>query len=596
MPRDNASGVRTIGTLMRRAPLAVAVDFAKQTLQYFTNQIAPALILKGFFDLLAGDRSATGDIALTFGLVLGAWFLSVIGDAMETWSRPLINEGLAGLIRGNLLGALLDRPATRRPKTPPAGTLSLFRRETTEITSFVDQVGDISVSAAAFAVSVGILARESAVATLLCLLPLALAPAAGALLSKWVEARKARWFEASASWSALLGAAVDGAESIAAASAEGAVVAAISRRAEEHRKAKLRVALAGHALESVFSFPQSLATALVLLVASLAGSGGKTVAGDLALFVTMIPGLGTFTGFVGQALTWYRQAALALRRLRDAFGFADFGPIAARQRRPSRPEADPAGGHRAGGHILECHDLSCVHKDSGQGAQGVDLHLGPGTLTVVTGPTGSGKSTLLRALAGLAPLSGGSILWDGTRVDDPEAFLVPPRLSWVGQSPGVFAATVGENVRMGLAGRDGAEGEARLERAIAAAALARDLDALEAGLDTDAGPGGARLSGGQRQRVALARALATGSAILVLDDPTSALDKATELAVWKALKGLRGVSTLAASNSPAALRAADWALVLEDGRVAAFGRPAELAASHPFVRELLGAGQGAPET
>jgi ABC-type multidrug transport system fused ATPase/permease subunit len=209
---------------------------------------------------------------------------------------------------------------------------------------------------------------------------------------------------------------------------------------------------------------------------------------------------------------------------------------------------------------LELRGFDAVHDDGTIGVEGVGLTIGRGELVLLLGQIGSGKSSLLGALAGLLDHRG-SLLWNGEEVTAPEAFLRPGRVTHVAQVPRVLSGTFADNVRLGF--------DRELAGSIAAARLGDDV-AEAGGPDAVVGHRGVRLSGGQVQRLALARALACDAELLLADDVSSALDAATELELWDALRERR-TTVIGATSKRAALARADRVVVLVDGRVAATG-------------------------
>ncbi|MEU1756850.1 ABC transporter ATP-binding protein [Micromonospora matsumotoense] len=209
---------------------------------------------------------------------------------------------------------------------------------------------------------------------------------------------------------------------------------------------------------------------------------------------------------------------------------------------------------------LELAGFGALHSDGTLAVRDVDLTVDRGQLVLVVGPVGSGKSSLLRALAGIVHHVG-ELRWNGEPVTEPELFLRPQQVGYVGQLPRVLSGTVADNIALGHdVDADGAVGTAQ---------LAHDL-AAGGGLGLLIGHKGTRLSGGQLQRLALARALAPRTELLVADDVSSALDVTTELALWAALR-THGVTVVGSTSKRAALVRADHVVVLVDGTAAAQG-------------------------
>ncbi len=210
---------------------------------------------------------------------------------------------------------------------------------------------------------------------------------------------------------------------------------------------------------------------------------------------------------------------------------------------------------------LELASFCAVHEDGTVGARDIDLSVERGQLVLVVGPVGSGKSSLLRAMAGIVHHTG-RLHWNGQPVTEPELFLRPNQVGYVGQLPRVLSGTVADNIRLGY--------ELDADSAVSTAQLEHDLSTAGGGLGLLIGHKGTRLSGGQLQRLALARALARDTELLIADDVSSALDVTTELDLWRALRG-RGITVVGSTSKRAALAQADQVVVLIGGAVAARG-------------------------
>jgi molybdate transport system ATP-binding protein len=218
------------------------------------------------------------------------------------------------------------------------------------------------------------------------------------------------------------------------------------------------------------------------------------------------------------------------------------------------------------------------------------LDVPPGQVVGILGPNGAGKSTLLRALAGLTPVARGRIVLGGRVIDDAasgqftEAAGRP--VGFVFQDYRLFPQlSVAQNVAFGPRARG-------TGRAAARAAAAEWLDRL--GLAALAGRRPGTLSGGQAQRVALARALASEPALLLLDEPLSALDAGTRLDVQAELRrhlaAFAGPCLLVTHDPLEALVLADRLVVIEDGRVVQDASPAQVTRqpATEYVARLVG--------
>ncbi len=195
----------------------------------------------------------------------------------------------------------------------------------------------------------------------------------------------------------------------------------------------------------------------------------------------------------------------------------------------------------------------------------LSLTVEPGEVMAVTGPSGCGKSTLLGVLLGLLAPRGGSVCVGDIALAELDVAAWRAKLAWVPQRPHLFAASIADNVLLGRADASAQE----LSAAIAAAGLTGVVDRLPAGLQTPLGSGGVVLSAGERQRVSLARAFVRDAPLLLLDEPTAALDGETEEEVLDAVRRIaRGRTTIIAAHRPALIALADNVVALDRSAVA----------------------------
>jgi len=220
---------------------------------------------------------------------------------------------------------------------------------------------------------------------------------------------------------------------------------------------------------------------------------------------------------------------------------------------------------------------------------GVDLVLEPGETMALVGLTGSGKSTLTALTTRLYDVTGGRVTLDGVDIRDLGREDLRRHLAMAFEDATLFSASVRENVLLGRSEFNESSGAADAVLAealmIAQASFVHDLPQ---GVDTLVGEEGMSLSGGQRQRVALARAVAAKPAVLILDDPLSALDVNTESLVETALREvLVSTTALIVAHRPSTVMLADRVALLEDGRITAVGTHSELLRTSPHYSFVI---------
>jgi subfamily B ATP-binding cassette protein MsbA len=203
------------------------------------------------------------------------------------------------------------------------------------------------------------------------------------------------------------------------------------------------------------------------------------------------------------------------------------------------------------------------------------LAIRPGERVAIVGATGAGKSTLVSLVPRLYDPSAGVVCIDGEDIRNYFVQSLREQISLVLQDSLLFSGTIRENIAFGRRGAS--------EQEIVAAAVTANADEfiqrLPDGYDTLVAERGSSLSGGEKQRIAIARAILRDAPILILDEPTSSLDAASERLVIDALqRAAAGRTTLIIAHRLSTVRLADQIVVLDQGRIAEEGRPQDLLA------------------
>ena len=231
-------------------------------------------------------------------------------------------------------------------------------------------------------------------------------------------------------------------------------------------------------------------------------------------------------------------------------------------------------------------------EDQPEALTDIDLTIPAGSRLAVLGGTGSGKTTLISLLLRLHDPTRGAIEIDGIDLRGVTLASLRSQIGVVLQDTVLFAATIGENIAFGR--QDAATED--IEAAAEAAQIRSFIEGLPEGYDTWVGERGVTLSGGQKQRIAIARALLTDPRILILDDATSSVDARTEGRILSTLRRSAGGRTMIViAQRASTCRDADAVVVLDEGRIAAYGAHEELLARSPLYGAIFAsAGQAPP--
>jgi subfamily B ATP-binding cassette protein MsbA len=213
----------------------------------------------------------------------------------------------------------------------------------------------------------------------------------------------------------------------------------------------------------------------------------------------------------------------------------------------------------------------------------LNLHIAPGQVAALVGPTGAGKTTIASLVARFYDPTSGQVKIDGADIRKYKLKTLRRQISFVLQENLLFRAPVWQNIAYGRP-------EASREEIIRAAKFANAdefIVRLSEGYDTMVGERGVTLSGGQRQRIAIARAIIRQAPILILDEPTSAIDAASEELVFEALDRLmKDKTSLVIAHRLATVQRADVIFVLAEGKIVQQGTHRELLARGGLYAEL----------
>ena len=386
-------------------------------------------------------------------------------------------------------------------------------------------------------------------------------------ISRQVQRRKGHLTEASDE-------AVVGIEMVQAFGREDDVRDRFHDRAEAVRHETMRQASVEARFLPGLIFLPTLGIAAVLFFGGREAIAGNLTIGQFTLFITLLLQLVWPLEALGWIINLGQRATAAASR-----SFAWLDGIESLPE-PEHPVALPDGPLP-----VRFEAVRFSYPTGSEVLGGIDLHVPPGEIVAVCGPTGAGKTSLLHLLPRFYDPTSGRVLLGGVDARDVSLPELRRSVAIVTQKAVLFSIPLRDNL---LAARPEADWSEVLD-ACEAAGVAEFVDDLPDGYDTLIGERGVNLSGGQRQRVALARALIAGARVLVLDDPMSAVDTETERHLVEHLRpAVAGRTVLISGQRLSTVLVADRAVVLRDGLIIEQGVPEELIrAGGPFA-ELFG--------
>ena len=325
-------------------------------------------------------------------------------------------------------------------------------------------------------------------------------------------------------------------------------------------------------LSPIVAVTVSLCTAFVLWRSSSLILKGAMTAGALTVFLSYlskffkpVQDLATMTNTIA-------QTAVGVERVRAILEANDVI-----QERPEARDPQPLKGE------IKFENVAFAYNQDAPVLTDVNFEIKAGQMVGVVGPTGGGKSTIVSLIPRFYDPSAGKVSVDGVDIRNYKIHGLRNQIAYVLQETVLFRGTVAENIAYG-------RGSATRDEIVGAAKLANAdefIAKMPHGYDTMVGDRGDTLSGGQRQRIGIARALIRNNPILILDEPTAALDTESEQLVMEALERLmKGRTVITIAHRLSTIRNSDKIVVLKGGVVAEEGTHDELMAKSGVYAEL----------
>ncbi|MEU6488245.1 thiol reductant ABC exporter subunit CydD [Streptomyces sp. NPDC046887] len=536
---------------------------------------------------------------LTAPLVLLA--TTAVGRALVSWLTELAAHRAGAAVKSELRGRLLERAAALGPSWlsgQRVGSLTALAVRGVDalddyFSRYLPQLG------LAIVVPVAVLARivtEDWVSAAIIVGTLPLIPIFMILIGWATQSRMDRQWKLLSRLSGHFLDVVAGLPTLKVFGRAKAQAEAIRSITSEYRQATVRTLRIAFLSSFALELLSTLSVALVAV-----GVGMRLVHGDLDLYTGLVILILAPEAYLPlrQVGTQYHAAAEGLAAAEEIFavletpldrpaadatkatGTADAmkatGTADAREAAGTADAPRPRGGAAVPDHPRIVLDRVTVRHPgrTKPSLREASLVVEPGETVALVGPSGAGKSTLLDAVLGFVrpeerPEGGSGVRIGGTDLADLDLDQWRSRIAWVPQRPHLFAGTIADNVRLA---RPDADDQA-VAAALRDAGAEEFVAALPDGSATVLGEDGAGLSAGQRQRLALARAFLADRPVLLLDEPTAALDGRTEEAVVAAVRRLAtGRTVLLVVHRPALLAVADRVVALDGPASAAAPRP-----------------------
>lgn len=566
-------GAAMLAPHLRGAGPALAAVLALSAVDALAGLAQPLLVHR-LIDAVGAGSALRGTVALLAATIV----LAAVAGSAQQYLLGRTAETMVRSLRRTLIGRLLTLPMAAYREHRVGDLVSRVGADTAAVRAaltggVVDAVGGVLVILGAGAAMAWLDATLFAVA----LGVLAVAVAVVLAASGRIRELARRVQQSTGEMSAGMTRALDGMPLIRAAGATGAETAAVRAAADRAWAASVRSVRLQALLWPASGIAVQLAFLTVLGLGGARVAAGALTVADLVAFLMFLFMLMMPVGALFGAISTIAAALGALTRIDEV---------------ASIPAEDAADAPRPGAApdftvaapAVEFEEVT--YTPAGAAAPTLDrvsLRAPAGAVTALVGPSGAGKSTLLALVERFADPDSGTVRVGGVDLRELDRATLRGAIGYVDQAATALSGAVADTLTLGL----GEVGEDRLRAALAEVNLLERIDAHPDGLAAEIGEGGVALSGGERQRLALARCLLADRPLLLLDEPTAALDSRNERALRAAIAGVaRRRSVLIVAHRLATVVDADRIIVLDRGRVAGVGDHAGLLAGNALYREL----------